>query len=872
MTHMREFEPVLPDARPYVARAAALYERAVREKRGGVVFIAAEPGGGKTEHLGALAKALHRSKPRPNIVAGYFSAGEYQRYKLDWQDGVSLKKTLAAAGSLASLLALCPLPSVGFAFNLIAQFVETSAAAREFAEQFRDDPGRRPEGARWLRDLLRRAAAERPLVCLLDDWDEARRFEWDNMLFGLAREVARDLPALLFITVRSPVDLDAPAHDEAGAVIKSLLGKGLAEWWPLEKLSRAEVAAAVGEAAPSVVSALHGVTDGNARWVKELWREWRLEGVVETDAADRWVWKRPRGATLGLYGHIVEDRLTRLLRAETAVEVEDAREVLACAALEGMSFTAEAVALAAGWHTDELIDFFDEVLVRTEENPEGLLLEDGSARVPDEGGGERTLWRYRFVSDLHRMALERDGFARVERPQSGTERRAKCLAMIEALKQTYAAGESLAAAPLARLLREVGKTESAQRYQRIADFGTNREGMREQALRLIAVEKDDWEPWQCGRAAKLLIKAADAMLHTFPYDETLAVLEEARRLAPRAGNHPDQEYATFLSSFILMGQNEYQSSRERANEALELARLSGSGMGVARALGVLARVAHAEGRYGRAREHALEALEIQQRLGLFDGEAVTRGYLGWVDLAEGDYAGARRHIQRALELGRESSRRTSEAVALNTLARIDFVEGDRAGAREHAAQALEIYREFGEREGESYALGMLATIAHAERDYAAARAHAERALTIQRELEDRAGEAMAWTVLAEICYAEGDFAGAREHAAQSLETSWERGTLSSRATTLRVLGEVADKLGLADEACDLTALSFVILSEIGDDDLKRVTRSLASLAERHSRAEAGREESLRRAREAYERDGGRESVARALARMREAGG
>ena len=84
MPNIREFEPILPDPQPYVEKALELYHACVQRRRGKIVFIEAELGGGKTDLLGAIGKALHQSQPTPKIVAGYFSRGEYKHYSLHY--------------------------------------------------------------------------------------------------------------------------------------------------------------------------------------------------------------------------------------------------------------------------------------------------------------------------------------------------------------------------------------------------------------------------------------------------------------------------------------------------------------------------------------------------------------------------------------------------------------------------------------------------------------------------------------------------------------------------------------------------------------------------------------------------------------------
>jgi hypothetical protein len=108
MAHIRNFESILPDPKPYIEKALALHEKAIREQRERVVFVAAELGGGKTDLLNALAQSLHHTKPEPNFVAGFFRGGEYFRQTLDWQNRFCIKRAALALGETASLLGFVP--------------------------------------------------------------------------------------------------------------------------------------------------------------------------------------------------------------------------------------------------------------------------------------------------------------------------------------------------------------------------------------------------------------------------------------------------------------------------------------------------------------------------------------------------------------------------------------------------------------------------------------------------------------------------------------------------------------------------------------------------------------------------------------------
>lgn len=831
MPHIRDFEPILPDPQPYIEKALALYDKAVLDKGGRVVFIAAELGGGKTELLSALANALRQAKPKPTIVAGYFSGGEYRPYTLAWQKNICLSKAASAAGETAALLGLFP-NAYALAASFVGQLLQTTVSAHEFGDEFRNNPPPRKESADWLKKLLRRTVEERPLVCLLDNWDEAQpRFFWDDMLLSFSREIAHGLPLLLFVTVKEPIDLKAPEKDESGLtkVIQTLTEeKGLAELWPLRKLSRAEVAASIGDAEPGIAAKLHGVTGGNARWVRELWREWRLSELVVMTEADCWVWGKQHNATINLYEDILRDRLTRLLKAQTAMEVEEAREVLACGALEGVRFTVDAVALALGWDRDELINFLDEVLVQTEDNPDGLLLEDDSVSIAMPDGGTRTLWRYGFVSDLHWMALERYGFTDSSRPGKGySEKLEKSAALAEALIETYAPEERLVAAPLSRLLYDIGDREAAQHYQRMADCAAERAVMREQALYLLIINKEKWEQWEYARAAKFLLEAGNVMTNAFSHSETLTVLDGACELARQSKAEKIEANAHYICGYILTEAGDYRAARHRAGESLDICRRIRKKHGIVASLTLLAEIGCAEGHYAEAREHSLQSAKIAREIGYQHGVAVS----------------------------------------FNTLVRINQAENLYAEARECALQALKIVQEIGYQQGAAVSLKMLAEIDYAEGHYVEARERALQALKIGQEIGDQGTVAATLCALGRIDCAEDRYPEALEHASQAIMIEQQIGNQSGLAFSLMVLGDIACKYERPQETFDLMILSFLMMTQIGHAKAQQTRDSLMDLLAEQQYTEEQQQELFQQVSESYRKDEGRELIENALARL-----
>jgi tetratricopeptide (TPR) repeat protein len=872
MVNIRDFEPVLPDPKQYVEKALALYERALSRKTGRIVFIVAELGGGKTDLLNALAQALYRAKPKPNFLAGFFRDGEYRPQARDWEAKISLKKAVQAVGEAASLLGLFP-GLYSFASSLIGQLFQTSASAYEFGNEFKSHLHAGKEGADWLRELLRRATVEKPLVCLIDNWDQAQRFYWDEMLLGCSREIANDLPLLLFLTVNGLIDLAAPEKDESGLtmVIKSLTEKGLAECWFLQKLSGEEITDAIGLAEPRIASRLQELTGGNPRWVEEVWREWRLNETVVMNEMDQWIWNPRHKPTITLYDAVLRDQLKRLVKARTPMAIEDAREVLAFGALEGVRFTADAVALALGVDRDELIDFFDETLVQSEDNPGGILLDEGGIKVTKPDGSTPTLWRYGFVSELHWLALERHGFAEIERPgKMGSERLEKTAILIAALREAYAPEERLAAVPLARLHRYLGNTDESQQYQRVTNYSANRSLMRDHALKLAAVKKDDWDEGRCGEIAKFLIEAGRVMINAFPHDETLTVLEEAGSLARRANSELGEAEAHSLSGLVFLDEDRTESARYSAIQALNIFERANWAGRIGNTTLLLAEIDFKEGRYQDAYTQAIRALKIYNHIDFSPGEAGALRLLARITLWSGDHDAARKYVNRALNIHEPSGDQEGKAVSLHILAQIDFNDQRYAAARSQMLSALELYKMTGSVAARAKALDLLAQIDQAEGKLSEARLHARESLEIDQELGFPSGVAYSKFSLAQVDYSDGHHRDALDGAIEALRVFEGINDQKGAAFSLTLLGSIAAKLHLPTEACELTALAILIFSETGTPGELKAVDELATLAAEATYSEQQIADLKQLVFELYKKDGCKELIENALAKLNEA--
>lgn len=253
--------------------------------------------------------------------------------------------------------------------TFIGQLLQASATDWDLVDNLRRKGKSLPDSPEALKILLRRAAKAQPVVCLIDDLDEAEGSWLSDFVLTFAPEIATDLSLLLFLSMEGPMDLGPHEQEESDRLYlaRRLTEEkdGPGQWWPLKPLSRDEIAAWLGPAEPDVVARLYAVTGGNPQWVKQLWEDWRERGVVRQSSQNQ-QWQVVPGhevRSLGQVNDIFQDRLKRLLGRDDAPSLDKTRYLLSCAALEGRHFTAEAVARVLGRDQDELISFLDNILV-----------------------------------------------------------------------------------------------------------------------------------------------------------------------------------------------------------------------------------------------------------------------------------------------------------------------------------------------------------------------------------------------------------------------------------------------------------------------------------------------------------------------------
>ncbi|MEM7346265.1 MAG: tetratricopeptide repeat protein [Chloroflexota bacterium] len=256
---------------------------------------------------------------------------------------------------------------------------------------------------------LREFIQEKTLIINVRNIEVAYPVWWPAFEKLVFPELGQGWPVLMMIhlTTRSPLEDIYKRLDQTDT---SLLASTARLWanednpWiddffcgdPLEK---ADITSLIGVSASDVVTSLYEEAEGDPRFTVAIWEAWQAEQQVVKDNAGRWQFATGL-TTEKIQTHLMaEALLSELMVDDSGFDIDEVREILSCAALEGEVFTAEAIAAVLEWETDDLIDFFDEVLCCLDEggqlrpNETPLLLEarpELSVNLP----------RYRFASPL----------------------------------------------------------------------------------------------------------------------------------------------------------------------------------------------------------------------------------------------------------------------------------------------------------------------------------------------------------------------------------------------------------------------------------------------------------------------------------------
>ena len=592
--------------------------------------------------------------------------------------------------------------------------------------------------------LLRQATDKQPVVCILDQFDHADPRLLTTFLIGSMGELlpGRRLSIVASIdgppalpTTGAPTDQEEPpAHFAA----RSLIRRSLAHWLPLPPMRQDEVAAWLRDAEPALVQHLHTITDGNPAWLVHLWDElWTQEKVQPHPKTYRWT-PAPgyQLAALGTINDIFGQRLQHLFPdpspATFTAAFGDTLALLYCASLEGRIFTAQAIAHALDQEADDFIDFLDDHLARSEDQPYGLIQELDSIPITD-GQEVRTLWSYTFASDLFWYTLQ-------QFHQDPSLQAQRCARLAAGLEAVYAPQERNIAHTLARLHAAAGNQQQAYHYRWMAHNQAQAQATYVQARLLMQIDKSGWSALEQGWVARQLNEAAETICLTHPFQDTLDIASAAHSAALLANLPGEQARAFNLLGVTCRLLGEMRRALGYYEQALTLIRQVGDQAKAAATLTNIGIAYKALGERQKSLGYLEQALTILRRTKQRAWEAVTLVSIGQIYADLGDIQKALNYYAQALPTLRQEGEQIWEAATLHSIGAAYAALGENASALDYAEQALLLSRQMGNHSGEATTLASIGPVYYVLGEKDKARQTLERALVLQIQLGDRFDE------------------------------------------------------------------------------------------------------------------------------------
>lgn len=563
-------------------------------------------------------------------------------------------------------------------------------------------------------EYLRLAAADRPLVIVLDDMQWADSVSWDTLEYLVPQLESEKV--LFCLTLR--------AEEARGEVLERRRRISRDERFHelrLARLTREEMRQWIEAAfhrqdvGREFLAFLYRQTEGNALFVVQLLRTLVDEGYVWHDG-DRWNWKPVSELRLPVaVSDLISRRLARLS--------ERSQELLVTGAVIGREFDLDLALAAGAGPEDELLDAVDEGV-------KADVLAPATTR-----GGDRFAFTHRLLAEVLRDSVNPRRLRRVHErvADAMAERTPDALAEIAT---HYDRGGNAARAHqwsvrAAERARHVYAHQEATEFLRLAE--RNAESPAELAdvrVRLAEIAEDTGKyheaeelcdlaiEWFAGAGEgrrALALRLARERVRGFLGQSAALTLAHCRELEPeaRTAGYERERIALLLVLSRESGRmGEHGESEAWAREAVDVATQLGDDALLADALN-----RHALTRQRDEPRRAMElfgrALGIYHKIGDCRGQANVHNNLAILHTNSGAWAQAAQAFETAIQLGRTAGGPDLWGLFAINLGVLHMRSGEHERARELFGEALALFAGIGNTERQVYALYNLA---HLDRD------------------------------------------------------------------------------------------------------------------------------------------------------------
>ena len=668
-------------------------------------LITGPAGSGKTPLLNRIASGVRSKRTVSQVVEGSFRDGQYiPRVREDRSYG-------RIVDQLATTVAW--VPAIGF----YAQLIHAGIALWDLFTPGNNAPNEDAGPFQFKKALRHVAQSQADLgvtVCCFDDVHQSHGPWFEVVVEGLLREAAEGLPLWFFLTMAtSPAVAPTTGQTGAGLLLttaRSATREELLLEWPLRPCTRDDVVRWVA-ADEALTDDLFATTSGSPSYLVELWSE-----LVSRDMI------RPEGGCWALTGAssttgVVDDVLESLLIGSDDRTL--LRDIIGCAALEGRSFTAAAVARTIGIEVADLIQL---VSVRDRATTERIFSQITPATVSGPGPTRRELERYRFISLFIWQASKR--------VLPRLKRQALARRLVDELAELYRYDEWLVAETLAQLCRGVDEKRS-RRYEKVARYQADYSTASFTIAGLIELSSRVEGP-EALFVCQSLQATLGTVLHRYHPQELVHAYQVALRLATDERSVPDQVDAGTGYAAVLGELQDYTGAELRLEEAIKLARQVDYSEGLAAALCHLAKVHCLTDSRRSARREALEALRLSRRADSAT-ECTALGVLG--DALSASPLRACVVLEAAVRCHRRSAADYGLIKDLQSLGQVEMQLRNYGKARESLSESLDLARQLRFTHAVSRGLPLLAGALGMHGDVDAAREVLLEAIPLQEEGE-----------------------------------------------------------------------------------------------------------------------------------------
>ena len=295
-----------------------------------------------------------------------------------------------------------------------------------------------------------------------------------------------------------------------------------------------------------------------------------------------------------------------------------------------------------------------------------------------------------------------------------------------------------------------------------------------------------------------------------------ALFDQALAVARRSGTPRTLARCLFRVGLLDLARSDHDAAREHLEEALPLYRRIGDLLGEANCVLRLGDLDFARSDHDAARARYERALPLYRRVRDLIGEANCVQCLGDIALARSDHDAARARYEEAFPLYRRAGDLLGQANCIKRLGDIALQRSDHDAARARYTEALPLYRRVGDLLGEANCIQSLGDIALERFDHDAARARYEEALPLYRRVGDLLGETACIRGLGDIAFQRSDFDAARTRYEEALPLSRHVGSLLGEGNCIRSLGDIARERSDHDTASALYQEALPLFRRVGD--------------------------------------------------------